>query len=384
MPRRAAKKTVHDRMYYREGRGWYLDLRDLGRGRLALIDRGRGERAACENEDRAFEIAKKVMEMHGEDPTLEAFADHHLTQKGQRRRKGTVERDRISLEQIGSWASGRLGREPRLSDVTKRFVLDYMAWRGPRVAAKTLAHELHALSNLMKRAVGRDLVLLNPVPKAKEVEGFEIVAARLPEWYEVGEAARLLRACAELDSYRPLLPRHPIVATSLLSGARPGETLGFRVQDFDFSRGVVHIRANEYRLLKRNWHERDVPLWPQLADIVGQYIERAKPRDLLFANPKTGKPYEKIRYSLKTAHKRARIFKQPRLYNCRHTYCATRLQTLDGGKPVSPYTVMEEMGHRDLTLIERVYGHLQKDRQRLAVVEYREATVTELRQAQGA
>ncbi len=105
---------------------------------------------------------------------------------------------------------------------------------------------------------------------------------------------------------------------------------------------------------------------------------------MLFPNPKTGRPYQKIRYSLKTAHRRARIFKQPKLYACRHTYCATRLQTLDGGKPVSPYTVMEEMGHRGLSLIERVYGHLQADRQRLPVVEYREATVTELKQAQGA
>ncbi len=52
--------------------------------------------------------------------------------------------------------------------------------------------------------------------------------------------------------------------------------------------------------------------------------------------------------------------------------------------PFANFTVMQEMGHRDLSLIERVYGHLQKDRQRLAVVEYREATVTELKQARRA
>ncbi|MHC4108396.1 MAG: phage integrase SAM-like domain-containing protein, partial [Planctomycetota bacterium] len=213
MPRRAKKKTVHDRMYYREGRGWYLDLRDLGRGRVALIDRERGEKAACENVDRAFEIAQKVMEMHGEDPPLGVFAECHLSQKARRRRKGTVARDRIALDHIESWATGRLGRPPRLSDVTKRFVLDYMAWRGPKVAAKTLAHELHALSNLMKRAVGLDLALLNPIPKAKELEGFELGPDRLRDWYEVGEAARLLHVCAELDTYRPFLPRRPIVAT---------------------------------------------------------------------------------------------------------------------------------------------------------------------------
>ncbi len=76
--------------------------------------------------------------------------------------------------------------------------------------------------------------------------------------------------------------------------------------------------------------------------------------------------------------KEARIFKKPRLYITRHTYYATRLQTLDRGQPVSPYTVAEEMRHKDLELIMKTCGHLQRDRQRLAVVEYREADVTEL------
>jgi hypothetical protein len=29
----------------------------------------------------------------------------------------------------------------------------------------------------------------------------------------------------------------------------------------------------------------------------------------------------------------------------RHTYCSARLQTLDGGAPVSPFTVSKELGH---------------------------------------
>ena len=45
-------------------------------------------------------------------------------------------------------------------------------------------------------------------------------------------------------------------------------------------------------------------------------------------------------------------------------------------KPVSPYTVMRELGHRSLKLIEETYGHLQQIRHRSSVVEYREVTVT--------
>ena len=67
----------------------------------------------------------------------------------------------------------------------------------------------------------------------------------------------------------------------------------------------------------------------------------------------------------------------------RHTYAATRLQTLDQGAPVSPYTVMRELGHRSLDLIERTYGHLLDTRSRSPVVEYREATVVPFRLRRG-
>ena len=55
----------------------------------------------------------------------------------------------------------------------------------------------------------------------------------------------------------------------------------------------------------------------------------------------------------------------------RHTYCAARLQTLDHGAPVSPFTVAKEMGHGGDSLVKRVYGHLGEVRHRTEVVEYR-------------
>ena len=55
----------------------------------------------------------------------------------------------------------------------------------------------------------------------------------------------------------------------------------------------------------------------------------------------------------------------------RHTYCSARLQTLDGGAPVSPFTVSKELGHGGLSMMEQVYGHLGQIRHRSEVVEYR-------------
>ena len=55
----------------------------------------------------------------------------------------------------------------------------------------------------------------------------------------------------------------------------------------------------------------------------------------------------------------------------RHTYTSARLQTLDNGAPVSPFTVGKELGHGGTSMVERVYSHLGQVRHRSEVVEYR-------------
>jgi integrase len=54
-----------------------------------------------------------------------------------------------------------------------------------------------------------------------------------------------------------------------------------------------------------------------------------------------------------------------------HTYCATRLQTTDEGRPVAVYTVSRELGHSSTDMVEGVYSHLGDVRHRADVVEYR-------------
>ena len=54
----------------------------------------------------------------------------------------------------------------------------------------------------------------------------------------------------------------------------------------------------------------------------------------------------------------------------RHTYCAARLQTLDRGVPVAPYTAARELGHSGTAMVERVYAHLGQMRHRPELVEF--------------
>jgi integrase len=55
----------------------------------------------------------------------------------------------------------------------------------------------------------------------------------------------------------------------------------------------------------------------------------------------------------------------------RVTYATARLQTLDHGAPVSPWTVEKELGHASRDMLEEVYGRLGEMRHRSDVVEYR-------------
>ena len=69
----------------------------------------------------------------------------------------------------------------------------------------------------------------------------------------------------------------------------------------------------------------------------------------------------KVRAGWKPGEIRSKMF--------RHTYCATRLQTLDDGAPVREYTVAKEMGHGGTAMVRKVHGHL--GRHCADAVEYR-------------
>lgn len=383
------------RLYFRAGRGWYADLRDyadVGGGLEAM--KPAGARHATQDQDEALRLlAARLAELDAQrraglgaparDPRLVDYARHHLERKAGYRRRSTVARDAQALERV----VGFLGREIRLSQVTVARLSDYVAWRhqqpgcrkGTAVAPQTILHELHALSSLYRRALAEVLVPTNPVARLVDKPRVE---RREHTWLELDEAARLLRAAGELDAApapRAIRFLRPILATFLLTGGRRGEVLGLEVPDVDCTHGVVHIRENAWRRLKRTHHRRAVPLWSQLATILREYLAPSRRTSGLLFPSARGGMLRDLRGSLEAARQRAGIEKRVTFHTFRHTYTAARLQTLDHGAPVSPYTVMRELGHTNLALIEQTYGHLLAVRHRTATVAYRETRILPLR-----
>jgi integrase len=255
--------------------------------------------------------------------------------------------------------------------------------KGRSLSSGTVRHALNALSNLYRRAQseGRVPPGFNPVASMLEKPSG---ARREARWLEVHQGALLLESSRTLlsdPSRKDALPAetaHALIATFLLTGGRSAEVLGLEVDDVGFDRQTVTFRENHWRRLKTLKSARVVPLHPQLAEILRAYLNRQAldrpPTRLLFPSFITGheamlKEWRgtldraAVRAGWKKGELRSRVF--------RHSYCAARLQTLDGGAPVSPYTVSRELGHGSGAMVERIYSHLGTIRHRSEAVEYR-------------
>ena len=186
-----------------------------------------------------------------------------------------------------------------------------------------------------------------------------------PRLLRGAEAARFLEAARRLDVH------HEVIATYLLTGGRRTEVLGLLVGDIDFGSGFIHFRPNRFRGLKRAWSERAVPLWPQLREVLGPWVEHREGEgsDMLFPGL-TGGMLTDLRKPLREISTAAKLA-TPRLTKFRHTYATARLQTTDNAKQISLWTVAKELGHKTVARVEDTYGHPSHYRPRGEVVEYR-------------
>lgn len=312
-----------------------------------------------------------------------AYASVHLVKKAQSGRctKGHLEDAELHLNRAVAF----FGADRELDTIAVDEVGQWAATLSATgLAGGTVRHHLNALSNLFRRAVAEQIVPpgYNPVgalldkPSARREEA---------KWLEVPEAALLL------ESARLYVPKrgdlampfvHPLVGMFLLTGGRRSEVLCLEVDDVSFDRRTVTFRPNRWRetlglrpQMKTDTSWRTVRLWPQLEQILRPYVFGDRPpARLLFPSFRTREEavLTDLRKMLDAVATRAG-WKAGEITSkmFRHTYCATRLQTLDAGAPVSVYTVAKELGHGGETMIRRVYGHLGATRHRARVVEYR-------------
>ena len=419
----------------RRAYGDFRDYADLGGRQEALIAPGEKRATMDSDvaqkliSDRllALDARRRGRQLHGrvEGTRLGAYAAEHLVKKA---KAGKVTPDWLAMHELFlTRAVSCFGAERDLEGIGTEDVQRWAAElatsptaRGRRVLARlqakhaagrlsaedyaresaaaaaafmpssgTVRHALNALSNLYRRAQS----------EGKVPPGFNPVAAMLEKpsgvrrearWLEVHHAALLLESArtlppvpaslealpAEFVHTLPSAFVHALLATFLLTGGRSAEILGLELDDVSFERQTIAFRPNGWRRLKTLTSARVVPLWPQLEAVLRAYL-RGPDRptgELLFPSLVRGQEamltdWRKSldRVAVRAGWKRGEI----RSKMFRHTYCAARLQTVDGGAPVSPFTVSRELGHGSRTMVEEVYSHLGTIRHRAEGVEFR-------------
>lgn len=387
---------------FRRGDRWWADLRsfgDVGGSREPLV--AAGEKVATTVRDVAETLLAdrlKDLEERRRNRSLlgyeggARFAEHaaeHLKKKAQSGEfsiqwlQSSEHHLRRAMDFFGAardLASIGVRDVQRFTDHLKQVPSP----RGGTLSKGTVRHHLNTLSNLFRRAQSEGVVPPghNPVASMMEKPRGETVEAK---WLEIQDATLFLESArrysldpAAIQDRAHAKMMYPLIATFLLTGGRKAGVLGLMATDVSFDRRTVTYRPNQWRGLKTKNARRVVPLFPQLESILREYVfQRDAPLaedGLLFPSAITGGIITDVQKELNKIGQRAgwgvgeigtKVF--------RHTYCATRLQTLDNGAPISPFTVAKEMGHGGTRLVERVYGygHVGTVRHRSEVLEYR-------------
>lgn len=400
------RQAVRQRLYTRGGkRRYYIDLRDIGGGREALVPEG--QTYATTDELVALDLAgKRIAELEARKrgiyfgelkrtATLGEFAREWLAFRrsfttiegftGER----TIRRYEQALRNLFSVAD----QDVRIDQFTKsdaKRALSSLANLPSRSGGTLKAASLHQVHVTMKQIFehAKDEGVVppnhNPWGALARADRPRLPKTSTTDFLEVYEAAMLLEACERVSGSR--LPLKELVATFLLTGGRKAEVLGLEVGDIDLTRKVIHFRANRWRGIKTK-ERRTVPLWPQLEEILRPYLARHSHRSgLLFPSEDSdatrqvmlAAPNKPLKLAQAIAAEllgeergRALMVKKLTPRALRPTYCAARLQTLDNGQPIAIWTVRGEMGHSSMKMIEQVYGRLGTIRHRSEVVEYR-------------
>jgi integrase len=255
------------------------------------------------------------------------------------------------------------------------FMLDLRTHRvrGRPLTRTTQRQYMDALGHMLQRAASEGRITRNWVREKVDLPTPCASPTELLEW---GECALLLEAARRLfPSGAPGRPIYALLGFLLLTGCIESERAGVELADIrlpgdpEFPRGLVMIRPNASRRRLKTLHrDRLIPMHPQLAGILSEYLSGpdAARGPLLFPEPGSdgSVPIGDWRKSLdRIAGAAGYAPGSVRTRRFRVAYATHRLCTLDeNGLPMTAWKLRGEMGHGTEQMIERRYGRYAKYR----------------------
>ena len=196
---------------------------------------------------------------------------------------------------------------------------------------------LNILKHMFTKAVEWDMVESEVLKRVRKVKLLQDNSKRL-RYLSKEECQALINSCD------PHLK--PVVITALNTGMRRGEILNLKWDQVDLRHGFILLDVT------KNGERREIPINKTLEAL---FLDKSLIRRLdvpyVFYDPVTGKPYQNVKRSFKTALRKAKI-RDFHFHDLRHTFASHLVMS-----GVDITTVKELLGHKTLTMTLR-YSHL--------------------------
>jgi integrase len=199
----------------------------------------------------------------------------------------------------------------------------------------TVNRHLATIKHMFTKAVDWDMVEGETLKRIRRVKLLEENNRRL-RYLSKEECQALVDAC---DNHL-----RPIVVIALNTGMRKSEVLLLKWDNVDLKHGFLLLE------MTKNGERREIPI----NETVGEELRSLTRRldvPYVFYDRLTGKPYDDVKRSFKSACKRAGI-KDFRFHDLRHTFASHLVMA-----GIDLTTVRELLGHKTLTMTLR-YAHL--------------------------
>jgi integrase len=253
---------------------------------------------------------------------------------------GGIEVEKLTTDQIRAWHNDVANSPARIRTKPgrrQRFKTETHPENGRR--RKSTANRILTVLKAALNRAWRDGKVSSD-SAWRRVEPFESVEAARVRYLSLPEAKRLLAACS------PAFQR--LVRGALETGARYGELIALRVEDFNSDSGTVAVRDS------KSGKPRHVILTDAGATFLTSITKDRAGSEFLFTK-ENGKEWLRSHQAdpLKGACLVAKIHPPINFHGLRHTWASHAVMN---GVPM--LIVAKNLGHSDTRMVEKHYGHL--------------------------
>ncbi len=280
-------------------------------------------------------IDRKKTIKDGKEPQIKKIANHTFTELTNEYSKW-AERQKSFNSKIYliNQLSNTFGSLP-LRHFNTMLVEQYQTERLQKNKPATVNRLIATLSHMFTKAVDWNMVEEETVKRIRKVKLLPENNRRL-RYLSKEECQALINIC---ENYLKA-----IVTIALNTGMRKGEILNLKWQNVDLKHGFILLE------ITKNGERREIPINETLRRV---FLSLPRRLDVpyVFYDPQTGKPYQDVKRSFKTALRRSKIH-DFKFHDLRHTFASHLVMA-----GVDLTTVKELLGHKTLTMTLR-YAHL--------------------------